>query len=412
MPSRMPNQVVKTCFVSRLAGLGPMLALGIMLAEASAQAAPRTTFTVLYNFGQGASLSTTLVQDAKGNLYGTTMTDGGSGSVFKMDTGRNVTTLYYFTGSTDGRYPNPELALDDGGNLYGTTNQGGACSSGVIFKVTGAGQETVLHNFCSQKIDGGGPRAGLIRDGAGNLYGTTTVGGRGNGGVVFKLDPSGTYTVLYNFRGGADGFAPFAVLTRDSAGNLYGTTPEGGHGGHGNCHKYPPGCGVVFKVDTAGKETILHAFGGGSDGVGPFGGVTLDSVGNLYGTTFIGGNQGCPLPNGNGGGTIYKLDKTGKETMLYRWKANSPSEYDPFAGLVRDQQGNLYGATEYGGNFNCGGGTGCGTIFKLDTRGKLTVLHTFNDGNDGAYPRYRLFMDGQGDLYGANVSGTLFEITP
>jgi len=231
MPSRMPNQVVKTCFVSRLAGLGPMLIVGIMLAEASAQAAPRTTFTVLYNFGQGASLSTTLVQDAKGNLYGTTMTDGGSGSVFKMDTGRNVTTLYYFTGSTDGRYPNPELALDDGGNLYGTTNQGGSCSSGVIFKVTGAGQETVLHNFCSQKIDGGGPRAGLIRDGAGNLYGTTTVGGRGNGGVVFKLDPSGTYTVLYNFRGGADGFAPFAVLTRDSAGNLYGTTPEGGTAG-------------------------------------------------------------------------------------------------------------------------------------------------------------------------------------
>ena len=406
----MPS--MKTCFMSRPTDLRLMLVVATLLAAAPTPAAPRTTFTVLYNFGPAASLSTTLVQDAKGNLYGTTMTDGNSGSVFKMDTHRNVTTLYYFTGGTDGRYPNPELALDNDGNLYGTTNQGGACTGGAIFKVTGAGQETVLYDFCSGKMSGGGPRAGLIRDPAGNLYGTTSVGGSGNGGVVFKLDPSGTYTVLYNFRGGADGLQPFAVLARDSSGNLYGTTPEGGHGGHGNCHKYPPGCGVVFKVDTAGKETILHAFGGGSDGVGPFGGVTLDSAGNLYGTTFIGGNQGCPLPNGNGCGTIYKLDKTGKETVLYRWKANSPSENDPFAGLVRDTQGNLYGATEYGGNFTCGGGTGCGTIFKLSASGKLTVLHTFNDGSDGAYPRYRLFMDGQGHLYGTTVSGTVFEITP
>ena len=125
MQSRMP-----TYFVSRTVGLGLMLVVAIMLAKASARAAPQTTFTVLYNFGPAASLSTTLVQDAKGNLYGTTMTDGGSGSVFKMDTHRKVTTLYYFTGGTDGRYPNPELALDNDGNLYGTTNQGGACSLG------------------------------------------------------------------------------------------------------------------------------------------------------------------------------------------------------------------------------------------------------------------------------------------
>jgi len=257
MPSRMPNQVVKTCFVSRLAGLGPMLALGIMLAEASAQAAPRTTFTVLYNFGQGASLSTTLVQDAKGNLYGTTMTDGGSGSVFKMDTGRNVTTLYYFTGSTDGRYPNPELALDDGGNLYGTTSLGHK-NAGAVYMLTpptkknGAWTETTLYT-CSTDSGPFFIKAGVILDKARNIYGTSETGGPRYLGNVFKLKPpakrGGTWTEseLHRFRGGNDGRWPFAGLMFGKDGALYGTTLNGGGG---NClqGQHDFGCGTVFKL--------------------------------------------------------------------------------------------------------------------------------------------------------------------
>lgn len=405
----------------RLASRVPGLLAVLILPMALAYLAPAQTFTVLYSFTPPSDPATTLVQDAHGNLYGTTIGDDGSpGTVFKLDTARHLTTLYAFTGGSDGGSPNPELVRDSAGNFYGTTNQGGANGHGVIFKLSRTGSETVLYAFCSRMncLDGGSPRAGVIRDANGNLYGTALDGGSSGGGVVYKIEPNGQYTVLHGFRGGKDGIDPFAVLARDNAGNVYGTTPMGGQAGHDGCSGGPPGCGVVFKVDAAGKETLLHSFAWGTDGVGPFGGVVLDPAGNLYGATFIGGNHGCqphPPPPPRGCGTVYEIDKTGKEKILYRWKASSPGEYDPMAGLVRDKLGNLYGTTKYGGDFNCGGGTGCGTVFKLDPRGKLTVLHTFTGGSDGAVPAFRLLLDAHGNLYGTTVASGLariFKITP
>jgi uncharacterized repeat protein (TIGR03803 family) len=181
--------------------------------------------------------------------------------------------------------------------------------------------EIVLHNF----QDLADPWAGVIQDSAGNLYGTTYYGGTANAGVVYKLDTSGHYTVLYSFMGGADGANPYAGVILDSAGNLYGTTEEGGENN-----------GVVYKLDTTGHETVLYRFTGMPDGTDPRGGVILDSAGNLYGTTTLGGatNQGV----------VYKLDTTGHETVLYSFTGGADGAF-PYAGVIRDSAGNLYGTT-------------------------------------------------------------------
>ena len=187
--------------------------------------------------------------------------------------------LYSFTGGGDGGFPYGSLIRDSAGNLYGTTNGGGASGAGVVFKLDTSGHETVLYSFTGG-ADGGYPLAGVIRDSAGNFYGTTNGGGASGAGVVFKIDTSGNETALYSFTGGADGGFPlWVVLARDSAGDLYGTTAGGG----------TAGAGVVFKVDASGQETVLHSFTGGSDGGTPFVGVVLGPDGNLYGNTAFGG---------------------------------------------------------------------------------------------------------------------------
>ncbi len=198
------------------------------------------------------------------------------------------TVLYSFTGSPegpDGALPDSGLIADSSGNLYGTTVEGGASGQGTVFKLSPGGIETVLHSFTGFPSDGAYPEAGLIADSSGNLYGTTVDGGAsgcfGVGGVgcgvVFKLSPGGTLTVLHSFTGGSDGATPVAGLIVDSSGNLYGTTPQGGVG---SCTR---GCGVVFKLSPNGTETVLYSFTGGSDGSGPAGGLITDSSGNLYG---------------------------------------------------------------------------------------------------------------------------------
>jgi uncharacterized repeat protein (TIGR03803 family) len=157
-----------------------------------------------------------------------------------------------------------------------------------VFKLQTTGKEKVLHSF-GGFADGANPVAGVVRDSAGNLYGTTVFGGASGQGAVFKLDTIGTETVLYSFTGGADGGNPSAGVIRDSAGNLYGATTIGGAPGMGY--------GVVFELDTAGTETVLHTFAGGADGANPVGGLVRDSAGNLYGTTqdggagFLGGSE-------------------------------------------------------------------------------------------------------------------------
>jgi uncharacterized repeat protein (TIGR03803 family) len=208
---------------------------------------------------------------------------------------QTFTLLYSFTGKSDGGIPQGGLVRDPAGNLYGTTSQGGllrdcaASGIGVVFKVDKSGKETVLHNF--KGSDGALPLGSLIRDGEGNLYGATFAGGVGNCfmgkgcGVVFKLDKTGKETVLYAFTGGSDGGEPQrgGALIRDKAGNLYGTTVQGGV----NCDNQSFGCGVVFKLDKTGKETVLYTFTGGSDGAEPLGGLTRDQAGNLYGSDSV-----------------------------------------------------------------------------------------------------------------------------
>jgi uncharacterized repeat protein (TIGR03803 family) len=303
--------------------------------------------------------------------------------------GQTFTVLHSFKGGTDGEGPNGGVVRDTAGNLYGTTSYGGSFNFGTVFQLDTAGQETVLYTFTGG-ADGAIPLAGVIRDAAGNLYGTTEHGGdlscnSGVGcGTVFKVDKTGKETVLYRFTRGADGTGtPFAGVIRDAAGNLYGTTADGG----------PFSSGTVFKVDTTGKETVLYTFTGGrggTDGFLPSGALIRDAAGNLYGTTQLGGNYSF--------GTVFKLDSTGKETVLYRFRGGSSGD-QPVGGVIMDKAGDLYGTTQ-------GGGTSYdGTVFKLNPVGNKTVLYSFASGADGSLPVAGVIADTAGNLYGTTAYG-------
>jgi len=352
--------------------------------------------TLLYSFpgaGGGSYTEAGVILDSAGNLYGTAIAGGiaGVGVVFKLDTMRRETELYSFTGGADGGYPYAGVIRDSAGNLYGTASEGGV-GYGVVYKVDPSGQETTLYAFAGAP-DGSGPYAGVVRDPAGNLYGTTDQGGKANMGAVYKLDTSGGETVLYSFTGGADGGSPYAGVILDSAGNLYGTTYYGG----------TSNAGVVYKLDTTGELTVLYSFTGGADGANPAAGLVRDSAGNLYGTTSGGGS-------GNAG-AVYELDTTGQETVLYSFTGGTDGGL-PEAGLIRDAAGNLYGTNVYGGT------SGAGTVYELDTTGKLTVLHSFTGGDDGGYPYASLTPGPSGSFYGTTwgdgkaLSGVVFKLTP
>ena len=262
---------------------------------------------------------------------------------------QTYTVLYSFTGGTDGKDPAARVIQDAEGNLYGTTFGGGTSGKGTVFKLSITGKETVLHSFTGG-TDGGSPDAGVIRDGNGNLYGTTVEGGASNAGTVFKLSITGKETVLHSFTGGADGAYPTGGVIRDGSGNIYGTAFLGGASGNG----------TVFKLSTTGVETVLYSFTGGADGAQPVAGVIRDAKGNLYGTTQAGGDLTCGAPYGCG--TVFKLDTTRKETVVYSFTGADGDR--PTAGLFMDGSYNLYGTTYVGGDLNCLSG-GCGTVFKI-----------------------------------------------
>jgi len=352
------------------------------------------TFSVLYRFTgtpDGAFPVAGVVIDSAGNLYGTTASGGltggrcsttGCGTVFKLDASGNETILYRFTGLEDGGFPQADLVRDAVGNLYGTAAGGGSLGmgngNGVVFKLDVAGTETVLHTF--NGMNGTNPLSGLVRDAQGNLYGTTLGGGGSGSGVVFKLDSTGNEILRYDFAGLPDASGPWGNLVRDSDGNIFGTTIGGGTADGG----------AVFKLNASGNESVLYSFQGGpTDGHMPQTGLVLD-MGNLYGTTIGDGAADA--------GVVFKVDANGKELVLHNF-GGPPDGAVPEAGLVRDAAGSFFGTTGQGGTSDSG------SVFKLDSTGKETVIYSFTGGTDGAGPQATLIMDSAGNLYGTTQGG-------
>jgi uncharacterized repeat protein (TIGR03803 family) len=392
------------------------------------------TYKVLHRFENsgknGYALAGGLIFDQSGDLYGTASSGGAysHGAVFELTPRSNggwaVKVLHSFTGGSDGGAPLDTLIFDHVGNLYGTAGLGGNDDAGVVFKLApnqdGSWTESVLYSFTGG-ADGAVPFAGLVFDQAGNLYGTTVEGG-GSGcddgcGTVFKLtaksDGTWTESVLHSFcslDGCRDGATPdLGSLIFDQAGNLYGTTEYGG-----NVRQ----SGVVFELmpnaDGSWKETVLHGFCSRSscgDGGFPLAGLIFDGAGNLYGTALLGGAAGF--------GAVFQLtpkpDGSWKEKVLHSFRVRPGDGYAPYASLMFDHGGNLYGTT-FGG-----GAVGAGVVFKLmpNSNGGWheTVLHSFYD-RPSTTPYAGVIFDGAGNLYGTTLGdsnttfGSVFEITP
>ena len=387
-----------------------------------------STESVLYNFVPATGyLPSGVIRDAAGNFYAGTgngvtnrQCNRGCGAVLELSPGQpKVLYAFGYSGfSQGGPFPNTPI-MDRKGNLYVATRFGGAEHSyGGVFKLTASGQGGFLYSFQGGQ-DGATPVSGLTMDSASNLYGTTYIGGTGCSqypgcGTVYKVTPSGVETVLYRFSGGTDGAFPLAAPILDSAGNLYGTTAQGGDLtcalGQGL------GCGTVWKLDTSGNLTVLYCFTGGTDGGFPEAALLSDSNGNLFGVAGVGGDLSCN--GGYGCGVVFEIDSSGNFTVLHSFIGGSADGMAPLAALLRDTRGNLYGTTASGGDQACGGsGLGCGVVFKLDPFGKETILHAFTGGTtDGEEPLSPLIPDGKGNLYGTTLyggvanGGVLFEV--
>jgi uncharacterized repeat protein (TIGR03803 family) len=329
------------------------------------------------------------------------------------------TVLFNFGAPHSGIGPQGPLVFDAAGNLYGTTESGGTFGWGTVFKLApsavGGWTQTEIHTFTGAK-DGGAPYAGLTIDAAGNLYGTTVGGGdlgctEGGCGTVFELSPNSsgkwTETVLYAFKG-TDGAAPQATVVFDALGNLYGTTNAGGQRG-------AQGYGTVFRLAPSSggwQESVLHVFADGSDGAYPVAPLVVDAAGNLYGTAAKGGNN-CNL---SGCGVVFELSLASsgewRETVLHSFKGGKDGAV-PLAGLTLDGSGNLYGTTVYGGVANgcpSSGTAGCGVVFEIlpsASGWKENVLHIFTGAQDGGGPGSGITLDAAGNLYGTTEAGGL-----
>ncbi len=384
--------------------------------------------TVLYSFGRNrgdGTGGTSLIRDAAGNLYGVT-SDGGiyqcgisfCGTVFELSRteggGWTETVIHSFGNGTDGIAPNG-LMMDAAGSLYGLTESGGLYGGGIAYELSpsqgGGWTETVLYNFSPGGGYGNGSYS-LLRDPSGNLYGTMFFGGTYDGGMVFELSPNGggewTETVLHSFGNGSDGQDPESGVVMDAAGNLYGTTSQGG------AYCGASGCGTVYEVSPSEgggwTETVLHNFNS-NDGAQPWASLILDAAGNLYGTTADGGAYSY--------GTVFELSPSEgvgwTETVLHSFNLDGHDGWSPLATLIRDTAGNFYSTTLYGGT------NLYGTVFKLSSEEggwTETVLYNFDNLSHGGTLFGSVVMDRAGDLYGTTLvggayfSGLAFELTP
>lgn len=354
----------------------------------TSMAAYSQTFSVLYNFGNinGDPIQPSnpgmIAQGRDGNLYSTAPSGGASacGAVFKMTLTGTLSVLYNLDG-THGCIPMGGLTLGTDGNFYGTTLQGGSpCCSGTIFKVTPTGNLTTLYSFTGQN-DGCYPFSAPTQGTDGNWYGTTSNCGTYSQGTVYRVTSTGTFTALYQFDGGAHGGQPQDPVTQGTDGNLYGTTLYGGSLGYG----------IVFKISTAGKLTVLYNFDGAHGGF-PTGPLIQGKDANFYGTTQGNGSDG--------GGVVFKITTSGNLTVLHNMSPNTDGA-GPADGVIQASDSNLYGA-----NSLPVAAVNEGTIFKTTTAGAFSIVYPFDtSGTNGSAPQANLVQHTNGILYGDTQAG-------
>lgn len=397
-----------------------VVAAAFALTTIAGSSAEAQTFKVLYAFTGGANSALPIAGvtlDKDGNIYGTTENGGTAGTVFELkrnDSAYAYKELHNFTGAPDGGDPWAGVAIGANGVVYGATLEGGRpagygtvytltppaknCSSPCVWK------EDILYRFTNGS-DGRDPYAGVVLDEAGNVYGSTANGGGGGVGAAFELSPveggGWNFQVIHTFSQWQDGASPIDSLIFDSAGNLYGTGSFGGLPGCGNL-----GCGTVFELtpSSAGwTGTAIYEFPNGKDGGQPAAGLVMDSAGNLYGVT-----QGYSVA-----GAVFTMTPS-QGGWTYDLDYDLHNGAGPTHALARDQAGNLYGTTFFGGKYNKG------VVFELSPTSNGWVyrnIHDFN-GDDGENPSGGIVIDGSGNLFGtayeggAHGCGTVFEITP
>jgi len=380
---------------------------GFLAAFAGAQTATINDLYSLNGPTDGSTSYANLVQAPDGNFYGTAARDGadGNGTIFKVTPKGEYSVLYAFQGGAGGQYPETGLYLASDGNLYGTTFLGGNYGVGMVYRISTSGVFTSLYSFTGG-TDGASPFAGVIEGSDGNFYGVTASGGAVNAagftgyGTIFKMTPGGVLTTIYTFSGGdADGSTPYAGLVEGSDGYLYGT------GNNDEVGDTVYESGNVFKVSKSGQFTNLYHFQGGNDGCNPDGALTEGPDGSFYGST-----HNCALfandDDQSGQGVLYNITPSGTFKTMYEFTGQADSGH-PEGQMTFGSDGNLYGTTTV---------SPAGTLFQLTTSGGFTTLGLLSSspveslagpivGSDGNFY-------GTTDGGGANGSGFIFQAIP
>jgi uncharacterized repeat protein (TIGR03803 family) len=341
-------------------------------------------YFVMYNFGtnQGDPVQPQpglIAQGRDGNLYGATGRGGAdqAGTVFKITPSGELTVIYNFEFPfSSGAYPTGGLTLADDGYLYGATQSGGTSNLGTIFKISTAGDLTVLHSFTGS--DGSTPLSPPIQGTSGNFYGGTSDGGSNGNGTIYSMTRAGQVTSIFSFDQ-SNGSGPLAALVQGTDGAFYGTTYGGGTSDQG----------TIFRITAEGEFTNWYMFDG-THGDAPSTQLVQGTDGSFYGTTDMGGSHNQ--------GAIFNITTAGEISLLYSFSAVSERGYDPEGGLVLDGSGNLYGTAYMGADNNSG------SIYRFSPQGQFQVLHEFNDA-EGSDPFQTLLADTTGQLYGDTYAG-------